>query len=192
MTPKSSVMLAGTPEVVRRSSLGHMPEGAWKFDQSVTEVFDDMLARSIPHIGLMRDTVFLFATRFAQRGTHVLDLGCSRGEAMASIIERFGSANRFLALDISEPMVAACQERFAAHIQAGTVEVRCADLRGEYPTVDASVTLCILTLMFTPIEHRFRILSDAFAHTLPTHQEPASCAQRHHPQGANQAPEELA
>jgi tRNA (cmo5U34)-methyltransferase len=28
------------------------------------------------------------------------------------------------------------------------------------------VTLCVLTLMFTPIEHRFRILSDAFAHTM--------------------------
>jgi tRNA (cmo5U34)-methyltransferase len=159
--------LGETSSPATHSSLGHMPEGAWKFDQSVAEVFDDMLARSIPNIALMRDTVFRFAAKFVQQGTHVLDLGCSRGEAMASLIERFGTTNRFLGLEISEPMLAACRERFAAHIRDGFVEIRSADLRSEYPAVQASVTLCILTLMFTPIEHRFRILSDAFAHTVP-------------------------
>lgn len=52
-------------------------------------------------------------------------------------------------------------------IERGVVEVRELDLRREYPPVEASLTLCVLTLQFTPIEHRQRILRDAFRHAAP-------------------------
>ena len=41
----------------RKSSLGHMPDGTWAFDDDVTRVFDYMLERSIPQYGLMRRAV---------------------------------------------------------------------------------------------------------------------------------------
>jgi tRNA (cmo5U34)-methyltransferase len=41
------------------------------------------------------------------------------------------------------------------------------DLRHGYPDVAASLTLCVLTLQFTPVAERARILRDAFAHTRP-------------------------
>jgi tRNA (cmo5U34)-methyltransferase len=153
--------------VTARSSLGHLPEGRWTFDDSVTSVFDDMLARSIPQLSAMRQTITQAAARFVAPDTYVVDLGCSLGGAIAPLIELFGSTSRFLGIEGSAPMVAGCRERFKELIDAGVVDIRAGDLRQEYPQVDASLTLCVLTLMFTPIEHRFRVLTQAFDRTIP-------------------------
>jgi tRNA (cmo5U34)-methyltransferase len=150
-----------------RSSLGHIPDARWEFDQSVTAVFDDMLARSIPQIAGMRDAVTQVASRFVQPGTHVVDLGCALGEAIGPLVARFSSTNRFVGIEVSVPMLQACRERFRDTIDAGVVDIRDDDLRTSYPDVDASVTLAVLTLMFTPLEHRFRVLADVFNHTRP-------------------------
>jgi tRNA (cmo5U34)-methyltransferase len=155
-----------TLDTRRNSSLGHIPGKRWEFDESVTVVFDDMLARSIPYLSAMRETVFRTACHFVQPGSYVIDLGCSLGGAMAPLIEKFHANNHFLGVEASEPMVVACRDRFTRLINEGIVEIQHNDLRSSYPCVDASVTLCILTLMFTPIEYRFRILANAFEHTL--------------------------
>jgi tRNA (cmo5U34)-methyltransferase len=161
----------GTPSQLAappsHSSLGHMPQAKWRFDEDVTDVFDDMLARSIPQIDAMRELVCRTATRFVQPGTHVVDLGCSLGTAIAPLVERFHATNQFVGIEASPPMVAACRERFRTFVDGGVVDIRESDLRDAYPAVSASVTLCVLTLMFAPIEHRFRILADVFAHTRP-------------------------
>jgi len=149
------------------SSLGHMPDGAWKFDDAVVEVFDDMLARSIPDLATMRDLVFEIGSRFAQADTDVVDLGCSRGAAMARLLEMLGAANRFVGIDTSPPMLAVCRERFADAIASGRVEIRHDDLRTTYPPVRASLTLSILTLQFVPPVHRARVLADVWRTTLP-------------------------
>lgn len=149
------------------SSLGHRPDGAWEFDENVTQVFDDMLIRSIPQYEAMRQACFDWACRFQRRDTVILDLGCSRGEAMARLVDRFGVNNHFIGVEVSEPMLAAARQRFAGMIQAGVVDIRQLDLREGYPPVQASVTLCVLTLQFTPIEHRLRIMRDIYRHTTP-------------------------
>jgi len=153
------------PTTATLSSVGHMPGDRWLFDESVTEVFDDMLARSIPHLDQMRAVVLQAGSRFVQPGTDIVDLGCARGEAMAPLVEQFGRDNRFVGVEVSAPMLAACRERFEPFIHSGTVEIRDDDLRSSYPRVHASVTLCVLTLQFIPIEHRFRVLADAYKHT---------------------------
>src|SRR5882724_8380271 len=130
------------PNTTAPSSLGHKPGERWLFDESVTTVFDDMLSRSIPHIDQMRDVVLQAGSRFLQPGTDIVDLGCARGEAMAPLIEKFGRDNRFVGVEVSEPMLAACRERFKHLIHSGTVEIRGDDLRTSYPRVHASVTLC--------------------------------------------------
>jgi len=150
------------------SSLGHMPAASrWEFDESVANVFDDMLARSIPQLQAMRETISQTGARFVRAKTDIVDLGCSLGAAMVPFIERFGRANRYIGVEASVPMATACRERFKPLIDEGVVDICLGDLRERYPDVDASVTLCILTLMFTPIEHRFRILADAFERTRP-------------------------
>ena len=143
------------------------PGHRWAFDESVAGCFDDMLARSIPQYDVMRQACFEIGCRFVQQQTDMVDLGCSRGEAIDRLIRRFGAYNRFIGVEVSPPMLAASRERFKGYIAANVVEIRDDDLRRTYPPVRASLTLCVLTLQFTPIEHRLRILRDIFKHTLP-------------------------
>ncbi|HEU5013966.1 MAG TPA: methyltransferase [Roseiflexaceae bacterium] len=143
-----------------------MPDGAWSFDDSVTQVFDDMLQRSIPQYDVMRRTVFELASAYVRENAVIIDLGCSRGAALAPFVERFGNlATQYIGVDVSEPMLQAARERFAA--QSDLVTIQACDLRTDYPPFAADVTLCVLTLQFTPIEYRQRILRTIWKHTRP-------------------------
>lgn len=139
----------------------------WEFDSKVTDVFDDMLARSIPQYDLMRQSCLDVACKFVRHEEQIVDLGCSRGGAIAALIHKYGAYNQFVGVEISDPMLEACRERFAGMIRAGVVDIRKLDLRTEYPPVKACVTLCVLTLQFTPIEYRQQIVRSMFRHTLP-------------------------
>lgn len=149
------------------SSLGHVPTGAWSFDQSVTDVFADMIARSIPQYEVMRRAVFDVGARFVVEKTHVVDLGSSLGDALAAFVDYFGARNKYVGVELAEPMLKASRERFQEPIKSDIVAIERLDLRYEYPRVEASLTLCILTLQFVPIEHRQRLLRRAYLSTVP-------------------------
>lgn len=148
-------------------STSHKPDGRWAFDESVTACFEDMLARSIPQYPVMRGLVTDLASRYRTKGTAIVDLGCSRGDALAPLVDRFGAANHFVGIEVSPPMLQAARERFSGYIDSGVVSIENRDLRFDYPETAASVTLSILTLQFIPIEYRQTILARVFENTLP-------------------------
>lgn len=148
------------------TSLGHLPGENWAFDASVTHVFDDMLERSIPQYQVMRGLTFDIGREFVQPQTEIVDLGCSRGEALAPFMATFGARNRYRGVEVSEPMLAAARERFAAWPES-VIRIDNTDLRTGYPEVDASLTLCVLTLMFAPINYRRRIMANIARTTRP-------------------------
>lgn len=148
-------------------SLGHVPGASWEFDDEVTRVFDDMLQRSIPQYDTMRDLVFELGRRFVPDGGAVVDLGCSRGAALAPFVAAFGGHASYVGVEVSPPMLAACRKRFARELDAGTVSLLDLDLRDGYPDVDATLTLAVLTLQFVPVELRARIVRDVHRHTRP-------------------------
>jgi tRNA (cmo5U34)-methyltransferase len=150
------------------TSLGHMPAGQrWAFDGSVADVFDDMLTRSIPEYETMRRACFEMGRRFVRPRSDVVDLGSSRGAALLPFVAHFGTENRYVATETSEPMLHVLRRRFAPYAEQGIVSVLDFDLRTGYPAVSASLTLSVLTLQFVPLEHRLRVLRDAFLRTLP-------------------------
>jgi tRNA (cmo5U34)-methyltransferase len=150
------------------TSVGHYPDTEkWEFDHGVTAVFDDMLARSIPQYHEMRTLTFDIGQEFVQPKTAVVDLGCSRGEALDPFIRTFGAYNRYVGVEVSEPMLEAARSRYAGYIDSGVVDIRNLDLRSDYPHEQASLTLCVLTLMFTPIQYRLKIIQNIARHTVP-------------------------
>jgi tRNA (cmo5U34)-methyltransferase len=154
---------AGTPA----EDTGYAPE-EWAFDAEVTRVFDSMLRRSIPDYEVMRDVILDLGSRFVQRASWIVDIGCSRGEAMAPFVDRFGAQNRFLGLDVSEPMTAAARERFAGMIDAGIVSISTIDLReAPLPSLPSSLFLSVFTLQFVPMEYRQQIVADVHERLLP-------------------------
>lgn len=156
-----------------------VPEGKWVFDDSVTKCFDNMLERSIPEYEAMRKACFDVGSRFVQPGTFIVDLGCSRGEALAPFVDSFSHYNRFIGVEVSQPMKNAAQERFGILCNPAEnpqVLITDTDLRTGYPLPvhhtngwsnrKASLTLCVLTLQFTPIERRLQILHNIYKNTV--------------------------
>jgi tRNA (cmo5U34)-methyltransferase len=141
-----------------------IPNVAWRFDSDVTTVFDDMLSRSIPQYEVMRRAVFDFGSRYITPDTWVIDLGCSRGESLAPFVDQYQGSNRFLGVESSESMYYAARGRFAGNER---VIIRQDDLRQRVPVEPASLALSVLTLQFTPIEYRQRILKGVYDGLLP-------------------------
>ena len=98
-----------------------------------------------------------------------MDLGASRGTALAPIIDRLGAHAQYHAAEVSGPMLETLRARWPAErIDEHGVQVHHHDLRmGLPPTPSAHVVLCVLTLQFTPIEHRQRILRNVYRRVLP-------------------------
>lgn len=144
---------------VRAGSDQIIPSGPWQFDGDVTTVFDDMLSRSIPQYEVMRRAVFDLGSRYVVPDTWVIDLGCSRGEALAPFVEQYQGSNHFLGIETSESMYYAARGRFAGNER---VVIRQDDLRLRVPIEPASLTLSVLTLQFTPIEYRQRIIKGIY------------------------------
>lgn len=151
----------------RPSSVGHKPNGRWTFDDRVTEVFEDMLRRSIPQYEVMRQACFALGQHYVRPQTAVIDLGCSRGDALAPFVERFSPHNTFIGVEISQPMLKIATDRFRREIGKGLVAIRNLDLRAEFPQELASLMLSILTVQFTPIEYRLQILQRVYQHLIP-------------------------
>ncbi len=141
-----------------------IPESKWIFDEDVTECFDDMLRRCIPQYQVMRDLVTDTALYFVRNHSTIIDLGCSRGEALDPLVQIIKDDCEFVGIETSKPMIKVARKRF---INCDAVEIIDMDLREHYPIASqVSVTLCVLTLQFIPIEHRLRVLQRAYNSTI--------------------------
>ena len=130
-------------------------------------MFDDMLQRSIPQYNAMRMVTFEVGRRFVQPGTAIIDMGCSRDQALLPFVANFGAAYDYIGLEISEPMIEAARENFNYHPHGNRVTIQSADLRHEFPCVTSSLVLSVLTLQFKPIEYRQQIIRRVFESLAP-------------------------
>lgn len=138
-------------------------KGKWTFNAEVTNVFDNMLERSIPNYETMRELIANIGFHYVQPKTSIIDIGCSNGLSIQPFIKHFGVYNTYKLIDISKPMLQACKEKYKGLIDIGIVDVEEMDLRHEFPLTNASLILSILTLQFTPIEYRQKILNNIYA-----------------------------
>jgi tRNA (cmo5U34)-methyltransferase len=136
--------------------------GKWEFDKNVTDVFENMLIRSIPQYDVMRELVFRIGERFVIPNTCIIDLGCSNGLAIEPFINKFGAQNTYKLFDESKPMLEACRKEYNGWEKAGIVDIKEYDLRQGVPSVPSSLILSILTLQFTPIEYRQKIVKSVY------------------------------
>ena len=134
------------------------PNGKWEFNEEVAKVFGDMLSRSIPNYDTMRELCFMVGRNFVKRDGRVADIGCSNGLASEKFIENF-PYTRFVLSDVSEPMLAACREKYK---DLQRVEVMCHDLRNGIFSKGYDLVISCLTLQFTPIEYRQQILQSVY------------------------------
>lgn len=141
-----------------------MMDGKWEFNEQVTAVFDEMLSRSIPGYDEMRRATYNIGKHYVMPNTCVMDIGCSNGNAIYPFVTEFGGAVDYCLLDVSEPMLNECRKKYTAQ---KNVDIRNYDLRNGVPEKDASLVLSILTLQFTPIEYRHKIVQSIYNTLIP-------------------------
>lgn len=155
-----------------------IPEGKWVFDKQVTDVFDSMLSNSIPNYEYMRELTFLLGRKFVQFNTSIIDLGASLGRALQPFAEDQHISTLspvFHAYEVSEPMIEALRKNPAFKDKHLIIDgdIRNTDFlsrsvsRGQDVVHRPSLVLSILTLQFTPIEYRHRILRNIYKALMP-------------------------
>lgn len=126
----------------------------FKFDNSVVDVFPDMIQRSVPGYSAIISAIGLLASRFAQPGSVCYDLGCSLGAATLSMRHKISAANcKIIAVDNSTAMLSRCQKIIDRDTAAIPVELVCSDIQ-DINIHDASVVVLNFTLQFIPLADR--------------------------------------
>lgn len=132
----------------------------FEFDDSVADVFADMISRSVPGYALLLRMIGLYADIFARPGSRVYDLGCSLGDASRLIAEQTrGREVRIVAVDNSPAMIEKCRARESG---GAAIEWRCEDVR-KTQLEPASMVVINLTLQFLPPQQRAYLLEGVFA-----------------------------
>jgi len=120
----------------------------FRFNEEVAEVFDDMLARSVPCYGQVTAMTARLLARFLEHHDRVFDLGCSTGATMLELCRRLEPLElRFIGVDNSPAMIA--KARLKAEMYGK--QERLAFVEGDILEVDlagAGAVLLNYTLQF--------------------------------------------
>ena len=132
--------------------------GDFTFDESVAEVFPDMIQRSVPGYSNIITAIGMLAERFVTANSHVYDLGSSRGAATLSARRHINQPNvKIIGVDNSQPMVERCRQHVAAYHSDIPVEILCDDIR-HIEIKNASMVILNFTLQFLPPQDRVALL----------------------------------
>ena len=132
------------------------------FDQSVVDVFEDMIGRSVPGYSTLLSMFPVISRNFVKEHTRCYDLGCSLGAstlAMAQGIDQSGVS--ILAVDNSPAMVEKCKHIIHKHVSNIEVEVRESDVC-ELPIENASMVIMNFTLQFIEETLRAALIKKIF------------------------------
>jgi tRNA (cmo5U34)-methyltransferase len=139
----------------------------FSFDQTVVDVFPDMIKRSVPGYATIINMIGNLAERYAQTDSRCYDLGCSLGAATLAMRHRIQAANcTIVGVDSSPAMIARCEQILAADSGEIDVELVCGNLQ-DITLTNASMAVLNFTLQFIPIEERVTVLSTIFQGLLP-------------------------
>lgn len=141
-----------------------VPKEKWEFDFSVADCFENMLQRSIPQYDVMRSAVTnlsydVITNRPKKETFQILDLGCSDGLMLDSLVKKFNGSGYFYGIDVSEPMLEKAKLRF---VNNSNVTIQNCDLRNTFPVGHYDIVTSILTLQFISIEYRQDIIQDVY------------------------------
>lgn len=132
------------------------------FDQTVVEVFDDMLNRSIPGYGAVLHQIGALAKRFAKAESNMYDLGCSLGAATFTIRSCVDLPKcQIVSIDNSVDMMARFERRLQRHVGVIPVTFRCEDLL-DATIENASFAVMNFTLQFIDTPHKSDVLQKIF------------------------------
>lgn len=140
---------------------------AFAFDESVVNVFPDMIQRSVPGYQTIISAIGVLAQQYAQEQSICYDLGCSLGAAALSMSHQLTVKNcKVIAVDNSPAMIQQLKKNIKQSNSPTAVECVCADIR-DIEINNASVVVLNFTLQFIHVADRTRILRKIYQGLLP-------------------------
>ncbi len=133
----------------------------FEFNKEVADVFDDMLARSVPYYREQQSLMQQIARKFYVPGTCVYDLGCSTGVTLINMARALGPQARLIGYDYSKPMLEKAQNNIAQAGLAEQIELRQGDFNDSLDKIElqnASVVTICWTLQFVRPLWRDRLI----------------------------------
>lgn len=122
----------------------------FEFNREVAEVFDDMLARSIPFYQEQQTMIAGLGKKFSIPGTNIYDLGCSTGVTLINMSRQL-EQSRFIGYDNSLPMIEQARRKVLENGIGGDIEIRYGDFNGDLEQLrmeNASIVTMCWTLQF--------------------------------------------
>ena len=130
---------------------------AFEFDQNVTQVFRDMISRSVPGYELLLRLIGLYSSVFVTDKSNVYDLGCSLGEASLIVANQTKNIDcAIIAVDNSESMIKQCLEHSTQNIDWICGDIQQVDIQ------NASMVILNLTLQFIDPNERDALITNIY------------------------------
>lgn len=128
------------------------------FDQSVVNVFRDMVSRSVPGYSTLLSMIPVLARQYVQEDSRCYDLGCSLGAVTLALRHAIEAKQvDILAVDNSTAMIEQCQKYIDQDTASLPVELICADIR-DVDIQQASLVVMNFTLQFIAPKERQALL----------------------------------
>lgn len=137
------------------------------FDRSVTDVFDDMVNRSIPFYSHMQTVVADIAEYFSKDNTNVYDLGCSTGNTLIRLQKRLKQKNiNIIGIDNSSPMIEKTKKKLKRTPDKRIKLVK-ADITKNLKIEKASIVIIDWTLQFINPSSRNSLIKNIYKGLIP-------------------------
>jgi tRNA (cmo5U34)-methyltransferase len=134
----------------------------FSFDETVADVFPDMIQRSVPGYQSIIHTIGEVAGTFVKPDTHVYDLGCSLGAASLSVARACKADSCHIhAIDSSTAMIERCQQVISRYSLPNPIELHC-DLAQNVEITNASMVVMNFTLQFIEPSQRQALLQKIY------------------------------
>lgn len=148
------------------ASADSLVEEPFKFNQQVSEVFDDMALRSIPLYKELIQLTLSWSLSFYRSGTYLYDLGCATGTFIDLFCHNVQTNAQIVAIDSSEAMLQRAQEKVAT--QPDSIQIEFLQKRLQAIVFEpASVVVSNYTLQFLPVEDRLTVLARVAGKLMP-------------------------
>ena len=132
------------------------------FDESVVDVFPDMIQRSVPGYETIIHTIAELAKSWVSEGSNVYDLGCSLGAASLSVARATQDRTcNIVGIDSSDAMVERCKRVVQAFTLNNPIIIE-QRLAQDVNIDNASMVVMNFTLQFIPPSDREALLKTIF------------------------------
>ena len=138
--------------------------GSFEFDQSVTDVFADMIQRSVPGYQSVIELTGLLGQQFITENSNCYDLGCSLGASLISMIKGASKPAHYYGIDNSLPMIESCNESMRKLLTESQLDsTRILHQAIEQTTIEnASLVALNFTLQFIEKQNRESVISNIY------------------------------